>query len=152
MEVIPISDEVHLIRNPFRLSSRADSDAIKRDIKPIYTAPNADAALAALDEPEDKWGTKYRAMIRLWRNAWTEFVPFLDYDVEIRKVICSTNARVVERPLPARGTSTWSFPDRAGSVEVPVSCDPQPGPHRGRPRSMDDTLEACSQRLRHHIR
>jgi transposase-like protein len=31
-------------------------------------------------------------MIRLWRNAWSEFVPFLDYDVEIRKVICSTNA------------------------------------------------------------
>jgi putative transposase len=83
---------IHLIRNTFRLSSRADSDAIKRDIKPIYTAPNADAALAALDELEEKWGTKYRAMIRLWRNAWTEFVPFLDYDVEIRTVICSTNA------------------------------------------------------------
>ncbi len=52
----------------------------------------ADAALAALDELEEKWGTKYRAMIRLWRNAWNEFIPFLDYDVEIRTVICSTNA------------------------------------------------------------
>src|SRR4051794_18246074 len=83
---------IHLIRNTFRLTSRADSDAIKRDIKPIYTAPNADAALAALDELEEKWGTKYRAMIRLWRNAWNEFIPFLDYDVEIRRVICSTNA------------------------------------------------------------
>ena len=29
---------------------------------------------------------------RLWENAWSEFVPFLDYDVEIRKIICSTNA------------------------------------------------------------
>jgi len=38
---------IHLIRNTFRLTSRRDSDAIKRDIKPIYTAPNADAALAA---------------------------------------------------------------------------------------------------------
>jgi hypothetical protein len=28
----------------------------------------------------------------LWRAAWSEFVPFLDYDVEIRRVICSTNA------------------------------------------------------------
>jgi putative transposase len=83
---------IHLIRNTFRLTSRADSDAIKRDIKPIYTAPNADAALVALDELEEKWGKKYRAMIRLWRNAWTEFVPFLDYDVEIRKMLCSTNA------------------------------------------------------------
>ena len=83
---------IHLIRNTFRLTSRRDSDAIKRDIKPIYTAPNADAALAALDELEEKWGAKYRAMIRLWRNAWTEFIPFLDYDIEIRTVICSTNA------------------------------------------------------------
>ena len=83
---------IHLIRNTFRLTSRRDSDAIKRDIKPIYTAANADAALAALDDLEEKWGTKYQAMIRLWRNAWTEFIPFLDYDIEIRKVICSTNA------------------------------------------------------------
>lgn len=83
---------IHLIRNTFRLTSRADSDAIKRGVKAIYTAPNADAALAALEEPEEKWGTKYRAMIRFWRNAWNEFIPFLDYDVEIRRVICSTNA------------------------------------------------------------
>jgi putative transposase len=83
---------IHLIRNTFRLTSRADADAIKRDIKPIYTAVNADAALAALDDLDEKWGTKYRAMIRLWRNAWNGFIPFLDYDVEIRRVICSTNA------------------------------------------------------------
>jgi transposase-like protein len=37
-------------------------------------------------------GAQYPAIIRLWRNAWSEFIPFLDYDVEIRKVICSTNA------------------------------------------------------------
>src|SRR5919205_2617049 len=47
---------IHLIRNTFRLTSRADADAIKRDIKPIYTAPNADAVLVALDELEEKWG------------------------------------------------------------------------------------------------
>jgi transposase-like protein len=83
---------VHLIRNTIRLTSRKDWDALKRDVKPIYTAPNPDAALVALDELAEKWGTKYGAMIRLWRNAWNEFVPFLDYDVEIRQMICSTNA------------------------------------------------------------
>jgi putative transposase len=83
---------IHLIRNTFRLTGRQDSDAIKRDIKLIYTAPTAEAALAALDDLEEKWGTRYRAMIRLWRNAWNEFIPFLDYDMEIRTVICSTNA------------------------------------------------------------
>jgi putative transposase len=83
---------VHLIRNTFRLVSQRDWDAVKHDVKPIYTAPNPEAALVALDELEEKWGRKYAAMIRLWRNAWNEFIPFLDYDVEIRRMICSTNA------------------------------------------------------------
>ena len=83
---------IHLIRNTFRLASRKDWDAIKHDVKPIYTAVNAAAARAALDELTEKWGTKYGAIIRLWNNAWEEFTPFLDYDVEIRTVICSTNA------------------------------------------------------------
>lgn len=83
---------VHLIRNTFRLTSQRDWAAVKQDVKPIYTAPNPDAALVALDELEEKWGKKYRAMIRLWRHAWNEFVPFLDYDIEIRRMICSTNA------------------------------------------------------------
>jgi transposase-like protein len=83
---------VHLIRNTFRLASRRDWDALKRGVKPIYTAVNAAAARAALDELAERWGTRYPAVIRLWENAWEEFIPFLDYDVEIRQVICSTNA------------------------------------------------------------
>ena len=83
---------VHLIRNTFRLASRRDWDALKRDLKPVYTAVNAATARAALDELAEKWGSRYGAIIRLWSNAWEEFIPFLDYDVEIRQVICSTNA------------------------------------------------------------
>ncbi|SNU02583.1 Transposase (or an inactivated derivative), partial [Ruaniaceae bacterium KH17] len=83
---------IHLIRNTFRLASKKDWDALKRDVKPIYTAPNHNAARAALEDLDEKWGKKYAAIIRLWENAWEEFIPFLDYDVEIRKVICSTNA------------------------------------------------------------
>jgi putative transposase len=90
---------IHLIRNTFRLASRRDWDALKRGIKPIYTAVNATAARAALDELASAWGHRYPAIIRLWENAWEEFIPFLDYDVEIRQVICSTNA--IE-PLNAR--------------------------------------------------
>jgi putative transposase len=83
---------IHLIRNTFRLASRRYWDELKRDLKPIYTAVNADAALAAFGELSDKWEQRYPAIIRLWANAWEEFIPFLDYDVEIRKVLCSTNA------------------------------------------------------------
>ncbi|HEX8870946.1 MAG TPA: IS256 family transposase [Lentzea sp.] len=83
---------VHLIRNTFHLASKRDWDALRRDVKPVYTAVNAEAARAALDELAGKWGQRYAAIIRLWENAWSEFIPFLDYDVEIRKVLCSTNA------------------------------------------------------------
>jgi putative transposase len=83
---------IHLIRNTFRLASRRDWDRLKRDVKLIYTAPNEAAARAGLDELTEAWGARYPAIIRLWENAWTEFIPFLDYDLEIRTVICSTNA------------------------------------------------------------
>ena len=83
---------IHLIRNTFRLASRRDWDALKRDLKPMYTAVNATAARAAFDDLVERWGSRYPAIVRLWDNAWQEFIPFLDYDVEIRQVLCSTNA------------------------------------------------------------
>ena len=83
---------VHLIRNTFHLASKRDWDALRRDVKPICTAVNAEAARAALDGLAETWGQRYGAIIRLWENAWQEFIPFLGYDVEIRKVLCSTNA------------------------------------------------------------
>ena len=86
---------IHLIRGTIRYASRKYWDELVRDLKPIYQAPNEAAAAAALDALEDKWGTRYPAMIRLWRNAWAEFIPFLDYDVEIRRVLYSTNAIVI---------------------------------------------------------
>jgi putative transposase len=120
---------IHLIRNTFRLTSRKYWDAIKRDIKPIYTAVNATAARAAFDDLADKWGQRYPAVIRLWDNAWTEFIPFLDYDLEIRTVICSTNAieslnARYRRAIKARG----HFPNELAALKclylVTRSLDP----------------------------
>jgi transposase-like protein len=83
---------IHLLRNTFRYASRADWDQISRDIKPVYTAPTGDAAWNRFEEFEDKWQAKYPAISGLWRNAWEQFIPFLDWDHEIRRVICTTNA------------------------------------------------------------
>lgn len=120
---------IHLIRNMFRLVPRQHWDEVKKDLKPIYTAPNPDAALTALNELEEKWGGRYRAMIQLWRNAWAEFTPFLSYDPEIRKVICSTNAieslnARYRRAVRARG----HFPNEQAALKylylVTRSLDP----------------------------
>jgi putative transposase len=83
---------LHLIRNTFRYASRKDWDELARDLRPVYTAVNAEMAALRFDEFADKWAGRYPAIISLWRSSWEEFIPFLDYDVEIRKIICSTNA------------------------------------------------------------
>jgi transposase-like protein len=120
---------IHLIRNTFRLASKRDWDALKRAVKPIYTAVNATAARAAFDELAEQWGQRYPAVIRLWDNAWSEFIPFLDYDIEIRRVLCSTNAieslnARYRRAIKARG----HFPNEQAALKclylVTRSLDP----------------------------
>jgi putative transposase len=83
---------IHLIRNTFRYASRKYWDQIAHDLRPVYTAASEAEARARFEEFAEKWGRPYPAITKLWQNAWSEFVPFLDYDVEIRKIICSTNA------------------------------------------------------------
>jgi transposase-like protein len=83
---------LHLIRNTFRLASRADWDRMAKDLRPVYTAVNEEQAQAKLAEFHDAWGDRYPAIKGLWDNAWGEFIPFVDYSVEIRRVIYSTNA------------------------------------------------------------
>ena len=99
---------LHLIRNTFRYAGRQHWDELARDLRPVYTAVNAQMAALRFEEFADKWGARYPAIIKLWRTAWEEFIPFLDYDVEIRKIICSTNAveslnRRYRRAIRARG-------------------------------------------------
>ena len=83
---------IHLIRNTFRLASRKDWATMAKDLRPVYTAVNEAEAVERLDEFHATWGTKYPAIKGLWNNAWEEFIPFLDYPAEIRRVIYSTNA------------------------------------------------------------
>jgi putative transposase len=144
---------LHLIENSFRYASKADWAELAKDLRPVYGAPTEQAAAAALEELESKWGDRYPAIIRLWRNAWAEFVPFLSYSPEIRRVIYSTNAiESMPRPLPPRRQSPRPLPDRAGRSEMLVPHRPQPRPHRPRPPTLEQPLEARPQRLRRHLR
>jgi putative transposase len=99
---------VHLLRNSFRYASRKDWSQIAKDLKPVYTAPSEAAALDRFAEFAGKWEKRYPAIIGLWTNAWAEFVPFLQFDTEIRTVICTTNAiesinARIRRAVNARG-------------------------------------------------
>ena len=99
---------VHLLRNSFRYAGRQDWDKIAKALRPVYQAPTEEAALERFVEFTDVWGKKYPAIVRLWERAWSEFVPFLNFDAEIRTVICSTNAiesvnARIRRAVKARG-------------------------------------------------
>ena len=127
---------IHLIRNTFRFASRKYWDQIARDLRPVYTAATEAAARARFEEFAEKWTSMYPAIRRLWENAWSEFIPFLDYDVEIRRIICSTNAieslnARYRRAVRARG----HFPNDAAALKclylVTRSLDPT---GRGRAR------------------
>ncbi|WP_364675093.1 IS256 family transposase [Nonomuraea fuscirosea] len=109
---------VHLLRASFRYAARQHWDAIAKALKPVYTAPTEAAALERFMEFAEIWGGKYPAIVKLWEDAWAEFVPFLNFDPEIRRVICSTNAiesvnARIRRAVKARG----HFPNEQAALK-----------------------------------
>lgn len=109
---------VHLLRASFRYAARQHWDAIAKALKPIYTAPTESAALERFYEFIEAWGQRYPAIVKLWENSWAEFVPFLAFDTEIRRVVCSTNAiesvnARIRRAVRARG----HFPNEQAALK-----------------------------------
>ncbi|WP_394346823.1 transposase [Streptomyces dangxiongensis] len=102
----------------FRYAARQDWDKIARVLKPVYTATTEEAALDRFAEFADAWGKKYPAIVRLWENAWEEFTPFLRFDTEIRRIVCTTNAiesvnARIRRAVKARG----HFPNEQAALK-----------------------------------
>jgi putative transposase len=84
---------VHLIRNSLDYSSWKDRRALAAAIRPIYTAPSAEAAEAELDAFADgPWGQKLPMIGMAWRSAWDRVIPFFAFPPAIRKIIYTTNA------------------------------------------------------------
>ena len=84
---------VHLIRNSLDYASWKDRKALAAALKPVYTAPSAEAAQAELEAFErGPWGTKFPTVIASWRRAWDRVTPFFAFPPEVRRVIYTTNA------------------------------------------------------------
>ena len=109
---------VHLMRNSFRYASRADWDAISKALKPVYQAATVKEAEDRFLDFQDEWGQKYPAIVKLWENAWAEFTPFLQFDREIRRIVCTTNAiesvnARIRKAVKARG----HFPNEQAALK-----------------------------------
>jgi len=84
---------VHLIRNSLDYASWKDRKALAAALKPIYTAPSAEAAAAELDSLEaGLWGQKFPTVVATWRRAWDRVIPFFAFSPAVRRVIYTTNA------------------------------------------------------------
>src|SRR5690606_24211988 len=78
---------VHQIRNACKYVSYKDRRTFSNDMKPIYNAPNEEAARMALKDLSDKWENKYPFAIKGWENNWDNLTTFLEFPVEIRKIV-----------------------------------------------------------------
>jgi putative transposase len=99
---------VHLIRHSLKYVPRREREQVARDLKPIYTAVDADAAQQALEAFDDKWGERFPVITQAWLTAWEYVTPFLAFPPEVRRVIYTTNAiealnRQLRKALKTKG-------------------------------------------------
>jgi putative transposase len=84
---------VHLLRHSLDDATWKERKALAAALRPIDTAPSADAAGAALDTFErSPWGTRFPTVVASWRRAWTHVIPFFAFPPEVRRAIYTTNA------------------------------------------------------------
>jgi putative transposase len=110
---------VHLIRTSLKYVPRRQYDQVVKDLRPIYTAVDADAALAALEAFEEKWGHQLSPVIKAWRDAWEHVIPFLAFPEEVRRVIYTTNAiEALNRQLRKAIKTKGHFPNEEAARKL----------------------------------
>jgi putative transposase len=103
---------VHLIRNSLKYVPRREREQVARDLKPIYTAKDADQAHAELEAFDEKWGQRFPVITQAWLNAWEHVIPFLAFPAAVRRVIYTTNAiEALNRQLRKAIKTKGSFPN-----------------------------------------
>lgn len=110
---------VHVIRNAMRFVSYKDRKKVATSMRAIYSAPTVDGAELALKEFDAAYGQQYPGAVDVWRNAWPEFVPFLDYPVELRKIVYTTNAiESINFQLRKITKNRGHFPDKDAAMKL----------------------------------
>jgi putative transposase len=103
---------VHLIRHSLKYVPRRERERVARDLKPIYTATDADAAQEALERFDEQWGQRFPVITQAWLNAWEYVTPFLAFPPEVRRVIYTTNAiEALNRQLRKAIKTKGHFPN-----------------------------------------
>ncbi len=110
---------VHMVRNSLRYASTKHWGQITKAMQEICTAPTVGAAEARFAEFCADWADTYPAMIQSRENSWDEFVPFLAFPAELRRVVYTTNATEslnarLRRAVRHRG----HFPNKQAAIKI----------------------------------
>ena len=144
---------IHLIRNTFKYASKKYWGQIAADLKPIYRAPSREAAWAAFEKFEEKWGKPYprhRATVAQRLGAVRALPGLRRRDPH--RALLDERDRVAQRPLPPGRDRARPLPHRTSRPEVPLPGHQITGPQGHRTATMDHALEASAQRICHHLR
>jgi putative transposase len=110
---------VHLIRQSLRYVPRRQYDQVAKDLKPIYTASDADQALEALEAFEHKWGQLLPPVVKAWRDNWDYVIPFMAFPPDVRRVIYTTNPiEALNRQLRKAIKTKGHFPNEEAARKL----------------------------------
>jgi putative transposase len=110
---------VHLIRTSMRYVAYAERKKIATALRPIYTAVNLQAAEAALEALKAQFGRSAPGVIAAWERSWETFIPFLEFPMELRRVIYTTNAiESMNFQLRKISKTRGHFPDDDAAIKL----------------------------------
>ncbi len=110
---------VHMVRNSVRLVSWKNRKGVTRSLKGVYRAATEKAALAALDDFDEEWGSSYPSIGRSWRSNWERVSPFFGFPPEIRRAIYTTNPiEALNRQLRKATKTRGAFPTETSLLKL----------------------------------
>jgi len=110
---------VHLIRQSLKYVPRRGYDQVVKDLKPIYTATDVDAASEALDAFDHKWGAQLPPVVKAWRENWEYVIPFMAFPPDVRRVVYTTNPiEALNRQLRKAIKTKGHFPNEEAAKKL----------------------------------
>ena len=110
---------VHLIRHSLKYVPRRGYDQVTKDLKPIYTATDVDAAQEALERFDQKWGKQLPPVVKAWRDNWEYVIPFMAFPPDARRVVYTTNPiEALNRQLRKAIKTKGHFPNEEAAKKL----------------------------------
>jgi putative transposase len=92
---------------------------VAAELKEVYRAASEQQAEQELDAFIARWGGRYQAIGKLWKEQWERVTPFFQFPAEVRRMIYTTNAveslhMTLRKIIKTRG----SFPSEEAALKL----------------------------------